>query len=579
MVMKQEGLDDLLSMTEHWNGYERENAVRRLGMLGKPVAIPTLIVRLNDWVPQVREAAKEALAKLMTPSNAKAFVESLPDLYHLKTCARDDHSRFIADVVKFLVADKNAEWIKEAAFSAEPKIARIAIRLCVDYSLLSREELVSKGLSHPNVLVRNISADYLREFTGEILDVLLNKAIKDPFMPIRREAFQIYLRTNPKQGFVIANAFLFDKHIAIREIAMTYLLKHDVDVKGRYSSILFENDQSVAHKKYAILGLASLGAKEEVPSILQNQNSKFPSIRRSVLQSIEKLTGECAKSLLIAALSDPSPNVAKESSRLIAKLKLKFDSNEMEKHIDLRAHSHTLALAVGAMKRSNKWERLIFLLKNLNTVPENIQPNENVILSGLAKWNTDFNRTGNQPTESQIAKIHQEFKNCSNSLNEAQKQSIAFILTGLGVHEGINKGSQSTPRGRFALAHPAPLRIAVRENQTNMGESNDLPYDSRQFYAGVLEFNRISRNAKLSVFILLIFSLTSLFPGRQNVEILFWSFLAIILCISFSLSLKKRNFPCPRCGMKVGSFGRYCNYPKVCTHCNLSLELKTYRKK
>ena len=37
MVMKQEGLDDLLSMTEHWNGYERENAVRRLGMLGKLV--------------------------------------------------------------------------------------------------------------------------------------------------------------------------------------------------------------------------------------------------------------------------------------------------------------------------------------------------------------------------------------------------------------------------------------------------------------------------------------------------------------------------------------------------------------
>jgi HEAT repeat protein len=55
---KQEGLDDLILMAEHWNGFKRENAVRRLGMLGNPVAIPKLIVRVNDWVPQVRRFSR-----------------------------------------------------------------------------------------------------------------------------------------------------------------------------------------------------------------------------------------------------------------------------------------------------------------------------------------------------------------------------------------------------------------------------------------------------------------------------------------------------------------------------------------
>ncbi len=51
---KQEGLNDLLAMSRYWNDHKRENAVRRLGRLANPIAIPKLIVRANDWVPQVR---------------------------------------------------------------------------------------------------------------------------------------------------------------------------------------------------------------------------------------------------------------------------------------------------------------------------------------------------------------------------------------------------------------------------------------------------------------------------------------------------------------------------------------------
>lgn len=43
---RQEGLEELLVMSEHWNGYKRENALRRLGMLGNPLAIPKLLIIL-----------------------------------------------------------------------------------------------------------------------------------------------------------------------------------------------------------------------------------------------------------------------------------------------------------------------------------------------------------------------------------------------------------------------------------------------------------------------------------------------------------------------------------------------------
>ncbi len=432
---KQEGLDDLLLMAEHWNGFKRENAVRRLGMLGNPVAIPKLIIRVNDWVPQVREAAKEALLKLMTSKNAKAFVESLPDLYHLKTCGRDNHTQFIADVLEYLLKEENLECIRETAFSAEPKVARIAVRLCIDHSLIDRNDLVSKCLSNPDVVMRNIAADHLREFSGKTLDTLLKMAIKDPFMPIRREAFQIYLRNDSEQGQVIANAFLFDRHISIREIAITYLLKNGVNVEDIYSSVVSDDDQTISRRKYSILGLGYLNAKEKTPSILQNLDNEFPSIRKSVIQAMVKLIGEEARPLLITTLDDPSPSVAKESSRLIAKLKLKFHSNEITEAIDIQGHPHTLALVARAMKKSNKWERLIFLLKVLSMVVKNNAPSLEVIQSELVKWDADFNRSFSQPTYPQIQKINNEYSNCSHLLNKERKRSIEFTLKGLKISD------------------------------------------------------------------------------------------------------------------------------------------------
>lgn len=427
---KQEGLDDLLLMAEHWNGFKRENAVRRLGMLGNPVAIPKLIVRVNDWVPQVREAARTALIKLMTPKNAKAFAESLPDLFHLKTCGRDNHSEFIANVQAYLLKDENAESIREAALSLGPKVARIAVRLCFDHSLIDRDELVTKCLSHPDIIVRNIAADRIREISGSTLVELLEVAIKDPFMPIRREAFQIYLKSNPKQGEIIANTFLFDRHISIRELAITYLFRKGVNVRGIYFSVISSAYESISRKKFSILGLAYLNAKEKVPSISQYLASESPSIRKSAIQALEKLMGEEAKSLLVAALDDPSPAVAKESSRLITKLKLKFNSNEIYKSINMQGHSHTLVLAIGAMKKSNKWERLIFLLKALGESSDGNLSNKDAIQSELVKWDIDFNRSSSQPSNLQIQMIDHEYTNCSHLLNESRKRSIEFTLNG-----------------------------------------------------------------------------------------------------------------------------------------------------
>ncbi len=311
---KQEGLDDLLAMSAHRDGHKRENAVRRLGMLGNPIAIPKLIVRANDWVPQVKNAAKQSLERLLTPENAEAFVLSLPDLYHLQNCGRDDHEQLINNVTNFLLEQDNITYIKSAIKNDNPYIARIAVKLCIEHSLMTKQELVSETLSHHDIVIRSMASNLLRDFTGQVLESFLQKAIQDPFMPIRREAFQLYLRVIPEKGLEIAHKFLFDRHSSIREIAITRLLKHNIDVELILIDILLSANQSALKIKCALLDLAYIGAKQPIQLITKFTNNALPSIRKSCLQALVKLVGEEAKLYLLAGLKDESAAARQESS-------------------------------------------------------------------------------------------------------------------------------------------------------------------------------------------------------------------------------------------------------------------------
>jgi len=153
-------------MSEHWNGYKRENAVRRLGMLGNPIAIPKLIVRANDWVPQVRNAARESIEKLLMNKNAEAFVYSLPDIYHLQDCGRDNHNTLIDKIERFLTRTENRKYLISSIEMDEPSIARNALKLCIENSLIEKYKLVSICFEHNDVIVRNIASDLMQDLKG-----------------------------------------------------------------------------------------------------------------------------------------------------------------------------------------------------------------------------------------------------------------------------------------------------------------------------------------------------------------------------------------------------------------------------
>ena len=149
---KQPDLPELLSMCEHRNGYKREKAVKSLGNLGNPIAISKLIIRANDWVPQVRSAATDAILKLAVSDNAKVFVQHLSEFYHLKKCSRNNNNQLINSIESFLL--ENVEYVLQGIHNDNYLIARICVSLTIKNKLINLAKLMEKIITHPDITIR-----------------------------------------------------------------------------------------------------------------------------------------------------------------------------------------------------------------------------------------------------------------------------------------------------------------------------------------------------------------------------------------------------------------------------------------
>ena len=402
LFSKEEGLDELLKMSEHWDGYKRESAVRRLGMLGNPIAIPNLILRVNDWVPQVRIAALKAMKMLAVPENSAAFVMSLPSLYHLDKCTRSSHAELIEFIEKYLILDINKKHLIQGLESGNSMVARACISLIIKNNLLDISPIVIAGLSHRDFIVRAKASSLIRKLKPSDQQVALELAIKDRFMPIRREAFQIHIKAGASSEFI--EPFLFDLHSSIREIAIKHLLDRDVDVASIYINSLVA--ASLASRlKIAIWGVAELSEVVAISRVEELLASPYASVRKQSLMTMVGLQGEKFEGKLIEFLLDSSPAVCKEAARLCMKLDITFTAVKLKKICSSSFYKHSIASSIGLSKKINKWERLLFLLCLVGLLDQSEFIDMSMVDNEVVTWNADFNKSFSQPTVRQIEEL------------------------------------------------------------------------------------------------------------------------------------------------------------------------------
>ncbi|RBL90146.1 HEAT repeat domain-containing protein [Chitinophaga flava] len=279
------------------DGYLREKAVKRLAALQTPEAIPFLIYRLADWVPQVRQSAIEALTPLTRPDFIDAFVTHLPLLQWLRQVQRTDPGPVAEEIRDFIIHRNRAIVLQH--FSRYPDKARLILaqQLSASYAGDSRE--LSIFIRDQLYLIRLQALEHF----GDLSTTAIEKLLTDKSPKVRIHT--LYKLQGAANFHNIIQRFIADDAASIRSFARFVLKENEIDYKTIYYNNLQENRQISG----SMAGLAETGAKEHAAAVERFLHHPFPHICCTAFLALTKLDEPKARSFAINHMANEIPGI------------------------------------------------------------------------------------------------------------------------------------------------------------------------------------------------------------------------------------------------------------------------------
>jgi len=150
------GTDSIPLLSEyarHYSGYVRQAVLERCVELARPELLPVVAERLNDWVPQVRDAARTALMTLLPFVPAAQLMATLPVILRLHSAGRGDYSAWLTKFEQTLLQTVAVSDICAAARSTDIMAARAAVHLLDQYGILEPSALIELILQRSDDIV------------------------------------------------------------------------------------------------------------------------------------------------------------------------------------------------------------------------------------------------------------------------------------------------------------------------------------------------------------------------------------------------------------------------------------------
>lgn len=309
----------------HPSGFVRAEAVRLLAEQPLAAALPCLLLRLNDWVLPVQQAARAAVGARLGPAAAAALLPCLALVEQLTVYRRRDLSDLQAQLRAVLLhrTSRPLLWAACEAETGELHQRRAVYRLLADAVLAEPDaapreaglqRLCLRAMRSPDLWLRVWAVRLGRKHLfGEPLVRLLGQARADRGRPVRREALLAFLDAYPA-----LEAALCDPCVSLRELARYALRKKaTLDFASYYCQILAACGEPGPRRLAALAGLGETGTRADAGAVLPFTADPVPKVRATALRALGQLDAEGHVPVLAAALADPSRRVVRAAAEAI----------------------------------------------------------------------------------------------------------------------------------------------------------------------------------------------------------------------------------------------------------------------
>jgi HEAT repeat protein len=409
----------------HHDGHVRQAAIERLNLITTGAELPFLLLRLNDWVSNVRDIAYEAVHARLKPEYAPSFIANLPLVARLETAGRVDHQGLILLIDELLQSDACRPALLASLKSDDRFIRRASFALALNSSRTDLPELTRQALSDRDTVVRLWAAQTVSlAFAGGTLEQFLELMKRDRFMPVRREALRSYVRHIAERAPDELHSALLDPNPAMREEARFHLRTiAPMDVAAFYRETLSAGRDVNLYA--AIGGLGETGSEVDDLLIVSYASDQTAKIRRAAIKALARLNAKAHIELFLTALTDEAPDVSRQALNAGAGMAAAIAGKKVWSIFASAPNGHIKRNAFLLLQRLPKWDSICYLLQAIRDRDEAVAGMSRM---GIQRWLRRFNRSFTLPSGDQAAKIKDALAQCDELIEERTKQEILFSL-------------------------------------------------------------------------------------------------------------------------------------------------------
>nr|WKF61452.1 hypothetical protein HUO10_005983 [Paraburkholderia busanensis] len=379
----------------HRSGYIREAAIERAVKLGRGSLLSSIILCVNDWLPEVRRAATTALVTLLTVVPPEHFVAQLPLLRNLMLATRTDHRSWLVAFEKRLIQAGGSNAIIAAITGNDFQLRRAAFLTAVDHQLLPVVDTIALGLRSGDVMLARRAVELFEHVPSSDLPGYVDLASTSPFGPIRLLAFKFISQRPDDFDFErVLWRMTLDSQGSLRSAAAHCLLGRGEDVIGHCCKILSTGQRSTGQIRACLSILVELNAREAVSMLTHYASDVRVDIRTHSLLLQARALSSSKDEIASRALLDPSRKVRKVGVQLCTRGA--FVSLGLIKTMLAQSGDGHAALAICAR---DAWDKLVCIaaVTELEAPGTNwTEEAENALRQWLRNPTSSWTRPGNE---------------------------------------------------------------------------------------------------------------------------------------------------------------------------------------
>ena len=400
------------------NGFIRERAVHM--MKGYVGTLPFMLLRQNDWVSQVREAANETADYRLANLSEGELIAALPFADKISRSGRlQNKDLYVSRIYTTLILPENENELFAGFNSENIRTRRICTHALLSSSIPRYDLAFDRLIYESDPYLRTKIFRWLME-SNQNMDDVADRFIKDKFPHNRLLAFGYICENSQDKASQIAQKLLLDKNPIIRENARCYLktINYDMDYRVFYKSHLMDCTVS------AIYGLGETGVIDDADVIDKYLSATNISVVRAAMTAVMRLSGEKYINRITDFLLDSREGIVKTAKNLIVKT-TSIDYPKVMNIFHTTLYENTKQKCFSILLTAGKWQRLIFIFHVLESSRDEIAESA---LANLHRWIESYNRSYVTPSVAQKEQIMESIQCLGDKLPSKLQCQLLFLI-------------------------------------------------------------------------------------------------------------------------------------------------------